>query len=133
MMAMTSAQFERVLHPIFEEDEMTLIISGGALGFMAGLVQQLLSTGKITLPKVSFGSNMSILSLVGSVVSMYAVSIGKSFERLSCHMICGPCSPYKPFFLWYPKSTEAEEELFVVLHTLNREDKTVEEADISSI
>ena len=30
-------------------------------------------------------------------------------------------------------STEAEEELFVVLHTLNREDKTVEKADISSI
>ena len=30
-------------------------------------------------------------------------------------------------------STEAEEELFVVLHTLNREDKAVEKADISSI
>jgi len=83
MMAMTSAQFERVLHPIFEEDEMTLIISGGALGFVAGLVQQLLSTGKITLPKVSFGSNMSILSLVGSVVSMYAVSIGEYNMGLS--------------------------------------------------
>ncbi len=47
---MSSAQFERVLHPIFEEDELTLILAGAALGFAAGLVQQGLETGKITLP-----------------------------------------------------------------------------------
>ena len=75
MMAMTSAQFERVLHPIFEEDEMTLILSGGGLGFLAGLVQQLLSTGSIKLPKVSFGSNADIISLVGSIFGMYVFSI----------------------------------------------------------
>lgn len=77
MMAMTSAQFEKVLHPIFEEDEMTLILSGGGLGFLAGLVQQLLSTGSISIhwPKFSFGSNTSILSLVGSVIGMYAISV----------------------------------------------------------
>jgi uncharacterized membrane protein YheB (UPF0754 family) len=50
MEKMTSAQFERVLHPIFEEDELTLILAGAVLGFAAGLVQQGLETGKIQLP-----------------------------------------------------------------------------------
>jgi uncharacterized membrane protein YheB (UPF0754 family) len=50
MEKMTSAQFERVLHPIFEEDELTLILAGAVLGFMAGLIQQGLETGKIQFP-----------------------------------------------------------------------------------
>lgn len=50
MEAMTSSQFERVLHPIFEEDELTLILAGAALGFAAGLIQQGLETGKIKIP-----------------------------------------------------------------------------------
>eukprot|EP00957_Ditylum_brightwellii_P045790 3473732-Ditylum_brightwellii.AAC.1 len=50
MEAMTSRQFERVLHPIFEEDELTLILSGAALGFIAGFIQQCISTGQLTLP-----------------------------------------------------------------------------------
>ena len=45
MEKMTSAKFERVLHPIFEEDELTLIVAGGVLGFAAGLVQQGIETG----------------------------------------------------------------------------------------
>lgn len=45
MELMTSAKFERVLHPIFEEDELTLILAGGFLGFVAGLVQQGIETG----------------------------------------------------------------------------------------
>ena len=50
MEQMTSAQFERVLHPIFEEDEFTLIVAGAVLGFAAGLIQQGIETGKIQLP-----------------------------------------------------------------------------------
>ncbi|VEU39138.1 unnamed protein product [Pseudo-nitzschia multistriata] len=50
MEAMSPAKFERVLHPIFEEDELTLIIAGGVLGFIAGLIQQGLETGKIKVP-----------------------------------------------------------------------------------
>lgn len=50
MEAMSPAKFERVLHPIFEEDELTLIIAGGILGLMAGLVQQGLETGAIQVP-----------------------------------------------------------------------------------
>lgn len=49
MEAMTSAKFERVLHPIFEEDELTLILAGAVLGFAAGLIQQGLETGAIKL------------------------------------------------------------------------------------
>ena len=75
MMAMTSTQFERVLHPCFQEDELTLILAGGGLGFLAGLVQQLLSTGSIALPRVSFGSYTNVISLMGSVVGMFAVSV----------------------------------------------------------
>ncbi len=47
MNLMTSAQFERVLHPIFEEDEFTLIVAGAVLGFAAGLIQQGIETGHI--------------------------------------------------------------------------------------
>eukprot|EP00558_Chaetoceros_sp_UNC1202_P012683 CAMPEP_0197251620 /NCGR_PEP_ID=MMETSP1429-20130617/57889_1 /TAXON_ID=49237 /ORGANISM="Chaetoceros sp., Strain UNC1202" /LENGTH=323 /DNA_ID=CAMNT_0042713757 /DNA_START=15 /DNA_END=986 /DNA_ORIENTATION=- len=49
MEKMSSVQFERVLHPIFEEDELTLILAGAVLGFAAGLVQQGLETGTIKL------------------------------------------------------------------------------------
>eukprot|EP00958_Prasinococcus_capsulatus_P012377 scaffold1233_cov395-Prasinococcus_capsulatus_cf.AAC.43 len=33
-------EFERVLHPVFEQDELTLIIAGGVLGAIAGGLQQ---------------------------------------------------------------------------------------------
>ena len=49
MEQMSSVQFERVLHPIFEEDELTLILAGAALGFAAGLIQQGIETGQIQL------------------------------------------------------------------------------------
>lgn len=52
MEKMSSAQFERVLHPIFEEDELTLILAGAVLGFAAGLVQQGLETGQIKIPSL---------------------------------------------------------------------------------
>jgi len=52
MQAMSAEKFERVLHPIFEEDELTLIIAGGVLGFLAGLVQQGLETGAIVIPSM---------------------------------------------------------------------------------
>ena len=39
MSRLTSAEFERVLHPVFEEDEWTLILVGTALGGIAGAAQ----------------------------------------------------------------------------------------------
>ena len=53
MEQMTSAKFERVLHPIFEEDELTLILAGAFLGFVAGLIQQGLETGTLKMPPSS--------------------------------------------------------------------------------
>ena len=50
MEKMSSVQFEQVLHPVFQEDELTLIIAGGALGLIAGLIQQGLETGSIQVP-----------------------------------------------------------------------------------
>ena len=40
MALMTPSEFERVLHPIFEQDELTLIVSGAVLGALAGFAQQ---------------------------------------------------------------------------------------------
>jgi len=39
MSRLSPAQFEQVLHPVFQEDELTLIIAGGVLGAFSGLLQ----------------------------------------------------------------------------------------------
>lgn len=59
MELMTSIKFERVLHPIFEEDELTLILAGGFLGFVAGLIQQGIETGSIKNRLVKAGEWLS--------------------------------------------------------------------------
>jgi hypothetical protein len=44
MALMTPQEFERVLHPIFEADELTLIISGAVLGAIAAGLRTLESS-----------------------------------------------------------------------------------------
>jgi len=39
LMALPPDEFEAVLHPVFEEDEIKLILLGSALGALAGLFQ----------------------------------------------------------------------------------------------
>ena len=41
MEALSSLEFEGVLHPVFEEDELKLILVGGALGAAVGVFQLL--------------------------------------------------------------------------------------------
>lgn len=41
MRALSSEEFEGVLHPVFEEDELKLILVGGALGAAVGVFQLL--------------------------------------------------------------------------------------------
>lgn len=41
---MSTRTFEGVLHPVFQEEETTLIIAGAILGAIAGFLQMLLST-----------------------------------------------------------------------------------------
>lgn len=43
--ALSSAEFENLLHPVFEEDEIILIIAGGVLGAAAGFVQMVFGWG----------------------------------------------------------------------------------------
>ena len=69
MEAMSPAKFERVLHPIFEEDELTLIIAGGVLGFIAGLVQQGLETGAIEIPPLPAPIQTILATIKKTVVS----------------------------------------------------------------
>ncbi|KAL7556211.1 hypothetical protein ACA910_017370 [Epithemia clementina (nom. ined.)] len=75
MELMSSRQFERVLHPIFEEDELTLIIAGAVLGFIAGLIQQGLETGAIKIPKIR-PFMKGALEKTGRVTKAVAASIG---------------------------------------------------------
>eukprot|EP00957_Ditylum_brightwellii_P190068 14469396-Ditylum_brightwellii.AAC.1 len=39
MQALSSQEFEGVLHPAFEEDEIILILVGGVLGCLVGIIQ----------------------------------------------------------------------------------------------
>ena len=39
MGALRSIEFERVLHPVFEQDEIKLIVVGGVLGAIVGIIQ----------------------------------------------------------------------------------------------
>ena len=85
MMSMTSQQFERVLHPIFEEDELTLILAGGGLGFAAGLIQQCVSTGSLVLmPQLSLGRKTK-LAVAGAAVAITSIScaMAKPWERIT--------------------------------------------------
>ena len=43
--SLPSNEFERLLHPVFEEDEYKLIIVGGVLGFIIGLLQMYFLNG----------------------------------------------------------------------------------------
>ena len=47
---LTPAEFERVLHPVFEEDEWKLIAVGGLLGMWVGIFQSLFVFGDSATP-----------------------------------------------------------------------------------
>ncbi|CAM9203879.1 unnamed protein product [Ascophyllum nodosum] len=47
MQKMSTRTFEGVLHPVFQEEEFTLIIAGAILGAFAGFLQMLLSTKSV--------------------------------------------------------------------------------------
>lgn len=83
MEKMSSVQFERVLHPIFEEDELTLILAGAALGFAAGLIQQGLETGQIKIPdlKTIKGAIVSIPKRMKHFYKSMRQWIGKRIRR----------------------------------------------------
>ena len=82
MEQMTSRKFERVLHPIFEEDELTLVLAGAALGFAAGLVQQGLETGQIRIPKHPWKSMRSYVARCVALLRQWRPNGQRMLQRL---------------------------------------------------
>ena len=84
MEKMTSEQFERVLHPIFEEDELTLILAGAVLGFAAGLIQQGLETGQLKFPPVPkpIKSRLSKYFKTAKRIGRAAKRVGSAAKRV---------------------------------------------------
>jgi hypothetical protein len=78
-----------VLHPIFQEDEFTLIVSGAVLGAIAGAVQQV----KIPIavqPLTGLPVCVSRVSAVGSTQlgTLAGTECGKpSVENLACDLV----------------------------------------------
>jgi hypothetical protein len=53
---LTPSEFEDLLHPVFQEDETTLIATGGVLGFAAGALQTRLGWGGPGATKAALGT-----------------------------------------------------------------------------
>lgn len=137
MMAMTSAQFERVLHPIFEEDELTLILAGGGLGFMAGLVQQSIATGSVPIPHVALGKKtkaiitgiMIVSGVVGSVTFRVWDRIG-SFKQELFQRVRDPQWTFYAVDLDHDGYLDREEVRQAALSVLGRDSSDVRLEDI---
>jgi hypothetical protein len=59
---LSSTDFEDLLHPVFQEDEITLMIAGGVLGAIAGLGQKQLGWGCAFATRNAIASILSVLS-----------------------------------------------------------------------
>ena len=79
MTAMSAEQFERVLHPIFEEDELTLILAGGGLGFVAGFIQQQVATGALKWSNLLLPTPLGRKYWVSAILSMLMFGGGYVF------------------------------------------------------
>jgi uncharacterized membrane protein YheB (UPF0754 family) len=55
-------EFEDLLHPVFQEDEITLIVTGGVLGLVAGAAQTQLGWGGPGATKKAIATIMGVLS-----------------------------------------------------------------------
>ena len=74
---LSPTEFENLLHPVFQEDEIILIATGGVLGLIAGALQTRLGWG---------GSNakpFAITTIVATLSSSFALYIFQKFEASS--------------------------------------------------
>lgn len=62
---LSTTEFEDLLHPVFQEDEVTLIATGGVLGFGAGALQTKLGWGGPSAVPRAMGT--IVLTLVSSM------------------------------------------------------------------
>lgn len=58
-----STEFEDLLHPVFQEDEITLIVTGGILGAVAGMLQTRLGWGGTN------GVRRAVLTIIGTLAA----------------------------------------------------------------
>jgi hypothetical protein len=73
---LTPTNFEDLLHPVFQEDEMTLILTGGVLGAIAGAAQTQLGWGG---PKAT---RNAIVTIVASLLSSLAFYTHQKVEEM---------------------------------------------------
>jgi len=96
--ALSSAEFENLLHPVFQEDELTLIIAGGILGALAGAIQMAFGWGGppptgAAIATAGVGASKALLALPPPFIlsrlwwpalgGAAAVSTASSFARRS--------------------------------------------------
>lgn len=62
---LSSAEFEDLLHPVFQEDEITLIATGGVLGLGAGALQT----------KLGWGGPAAVPRATGTIIFTLASSL----------------------------------------------------------
>jgi hypothetical protein len=63
---LTPIEFEDMLHPVFQEDEFTLIVTGGVLGLIAGGMQT----------KLGWGGPQAVPRAIGTIIVTLAASLG---------------------------------------------------------
>ena len=73
---LSSVDFEDMLHPVFQEDEITLIATGGVLGLAAGLAQTRLGWGG------PGARHKAILTIVGVLASSAAFYLSQKYEEV---------------------------------------------------
>lgn len=73
---LSPVEFEDLLHPVFQEDEITLIATGGVLGLAAGLAQTRLGWGG------PGATRKAIMTIVGVLSSSAAFYFSQSYEHM---------------------------------------------------
>jgi uncharacterized membrane protein YheB (UPF0754 family) len=69
---LSSTDFEDLLHPVFQEDEITLIATGGVLGAIAGLGQT----------QLGWGGPFATRNAIATIISVLSASAGFFFYQM---------------------------------------------------
>lgn len=69
-------EFEDLLHPVFQEDEITLIATGGVLGFIAGALQTQLGWGGVKAKSRAMGT------IAFTLISSLALYVHQKYEEV---------------------------------------------------
>jgi uncharacterized membrane protein YheB (UPF0754 family) len=73
--SLSPLDFEDMLHPVFQEDEITLIAVGGVLGFVAGAAQTQLGWGG------PGATRRALVTIIGALVSSAAFYFHQKYEK----------------------------------------------------